>query len=757
MNVCNPDRTTRHAPAFALPTILIISTVMLIILAGAATSVGSIRAALNSQYYNLLATEAAESGLAAARSCLAQSNYVATWGSGTSSLRPNTGCTGGAACVNTSSCFVLSKSDMRTTFAVEAPTSSMAGSQVVTVTGTVQLMRTSNSTLPWKTYTQTLNARVGAEVGFNNVVFGYTASGAYFLTQGLDSVVRGTGYNGQGQLGVGSYGSVTTPREMLSLPGSARPVSIHTSFVSLGLNTFVIGSDNNLYGMGQNTHGQLGNGSMTTTSIPVRFQLPAGQKPINVALLGFATLVQTDTGNIYSVGYCDKGQLGYNYTIAGCTNQSTYKRVNLPTVVSSNPNTKPTTNLVVDGSNAYVRMEGGMVYGWGYNFFNRLGPNSTDGVDSSNPVVLGTFGVGSNPKAEQVAFDGEVVYVLDSTGKVTTFGRSMYGSKGTQRIRLMSEGYCMDNKSSNGLDMQTYYCNDSAAQEYTPNASGAISAKIAGVDRCLAAVSAVVGSVVRLVTCTPSSMSQPVLQRFTRGADQLIRSEANTSLCIQATQLTSLKLATCSASTNSQKWSIYDLPGMNYSADRMTYFDIPASAGRIVKIATDQWSTAVLTNTGQVWGAGQNDHGQLGLGAVRGEGVYLPGRFILPAGVTATDVMTTAVGGISPTNYYSNIYVIGSDGKVYGAGSNFYGQLGMGGSNYTDQATPVPMVGIGGPGNPRAVSVQAGFGTAVVLTDNGKIYTVGNNSSGQLGDGTTTKSATPKVNQYTNIIPSTTF
>jgi len=50
-------------------------------------------------------------------------------------------------------------------------------------------------------------------------------------------------------------------------------------------------------------------------------------------------------------------------------------------------------------------------------------------------------------------------------------------------------------------------------------------------------------------------------------------------------------------------------------------------------------------------------------------------------------------------------------------------------------------------------SVQSGLGTTVLLTDEGKIYTVGNNGSGQLGDGTLTNSSTPQARQYVNTRP----
>ncbi|MDN5835419.1 MAG: hypothetical protein L0H36_02160, partial [bacterium] len=83
------------------------------------------------------------------------------------------------------------------------------------------------------------------------------------------------------------------------------------------------------------------------------------------------------------------------------------------------------------------------------------------------------------------------------------------------------------------------------------------------------------------------------------------------------------------------------------------------------------------------------------------------------------------------------------------------GQLGIGSTNsYRD--VPVAMGVING-SSIKAKDVISGFGTTVVLTTDGKVYTVGNNNSGQLGDGTTSNSSTPKANKYTNVVPVTVF
>ena len=206
---------------------------------------------------------------------------------------------------------------------------------------------------------------------------------------------------------------------------------------------------------------------------------------------------------------------------------------------------------------------------------------------------------------------------------------------------------------------------------------------------------------------------------------------------------TTLQLYACLGNAN----QTFSLPDQHH----LVQFNLPAQAGTAVKVASDQYSIVVLTSNGQVWGAGYGKYGQLGDGA---NWTYqpFPVQFKLPNGVTAIDVWNTAY---SPTGgLYDNTFVIGSDGKVYGTGSNGLGQLGNG--TTTSTLTPVAMNVIDG-STIKALQVGSGYGTTIVLTDNHKVYTVGNNSNGQLGDGTTTNSSTPKANKYTNILPITMF
>ena len=739
--------STQHQHrGFALPTLLIVSIAMLIIMVSAVSAVGTTRAVLNDQYYSQLAREASESGAAYASACLKANGYVATWGAGASGkpLRPNTTCSGGDACTGSAQCYVLNGTGIKTTFSVDAPVQ-VGGVQTVTADGLVQLLRPSSGAV-WRNYDQTSSVRTGAQVSSTTVAFGYSggnygAAGAYFLTIAADGAIRGLGSNSDGVLGNGSLSPpgppILTPATF-ALPAGQRAVGVYTNFLSIGFNAFVVTASGDVYGSGRNSHGQLGDGTFTDRSTPVKFNLPAGKKAQYVGVLGWATFVLTTDNNLYVSGFCGAGMLGTSYTIAGCSDISTPTRVALPTPDVNDQNTIPTTNMALDRSNAYIRMAGGRVYGWGANDHGQLGNGTTN--PTSVPIKIGTYGDPAQPDAIQVVFDGDMVYVVDDSGVMKSAGYNFYGQAGNQHFPIVNPatGKCLDNNGGDGVRVQLYTCNGSAAQQWAWNADHSI--KNLATNKCLDNNGGD-GVNLQLYTCNVTQAQMYGMDSasnfYNWGSTHCLDNANGDGVTI--------RLWACNGSA-AQKYVIPD-------STTLKPFELPASAtGSIVEASTDQWFVSVLTSTGEVWSAGLTDQGQLGNGpAYNGWNAVAqptPVKFILPGGVTAKDIYVTSYGGIgSPA---SNTYVVGSDGKVYGAGSNGYGQLGNG--NTTNQSTPALMQVINGT-TARASQVQSGYGTTIILTTQGTVYTVGNNSNGQLGDGTTTNSSVPRANPYTNVLP----
>ncbi|MDB5165811.1 MAG: chromosome condensation regulator [Candidatus Saccharibacteria bacterium] len=115
------DQKTSYSRAFALPTILIASTVMLIVLLAAVQATVSTNNAINNQYIDKIGKEAAESGITMAEECLTLNGSI-TWSSATP-LKPNTDCNGAdlVTCTDTSTaaaCYVLASTNYRSSFTV---------------------------------------------------------------------------------------------------------------------------------------------------------------------------------------------------------------------------------------------------------------------------------------------------------------------------------------------------------------------------------------------------------------------------------------------------------------------------------------------------------------------------------------------------------------------------------------------------------------------------------------------------------------
>ncbi|WP_163870007.1 chromosome condensation regulator RCC1 [Myxococcus eversor] len=142
---------------------------------------------------------------------------------------------------------------------------------------------------------------------------------------------------------------------------------------------------------------------------------------------------------------------------------------------------------------------------------------------------------------------------------------------------------------------------------------------------------------------------------------------------------------------------------------------------------------------GRVYTWGRNNRGQLGLGA----------------DVTTDQTQPRAVPGLeSATSIAFNqnfATALAADGTVWTWGENSDGQLGMGtppvdGAPHTLDVTP-RYAATRVPGLTGAVSVAPGFRHTLVLMEDGTVRAFGNNTNGQLGDGTAVAKDYPVVVQ----------
>jgi alpha-tubulin suppressor-like RCC1 family protein len=142
------------------------------------------------------------------------------------------------------------------------------------------------------------------------------------------------------------------------------------------------------------------------------------------------------------------------------------------------------------------------------------------------------------------------------------------------------------------------------------------------------------------------------------------------------------------------------------------------------QVSMGQSAACAVTVAGGVLCWGLNDFGQLGNGTTTASSVPVP-----VAGLTSG--VTAVVMG------FSSACAITSGGGVMCWGENGAGQLGNG--TTTDSAVPVPVTGL----SSGVTSVSIGAGTACAVKAGGAVVCWGNNQDGLLGDNSGVSSSVP--------------
>ena len=136
----------------------------------------------------------------------------------------------------------------------------------------------------------------------------------------------------------------------------------------------------------------------------------------------------------------------------------------------------------------------------------------------------------------------------------------------------------------------------------------------------------------------------------------------------------------------------------------------------IIAIEDGGHHTIALKSDGTVWTWGYNEWGQLGDGTTTNR--------TTPVQVSGLSGVTVIAGGNDHT------IAMKSDGTVWAWGHNSYGQLGDGTATNTPRTTPVQVIGLS-----DIADIAGGEWHTIALKSDGTVWTWGDNTYGELGDG----------------------
>jgi alpha-tubulin suppressor-like RCC1 family protein len=537
-------------------------------------------------------------------------------------------------------------------------------------------------------------------------------STGHLLAWGRDNV----GQLGDGNTGDNFNSDVPIP---VSVPPGTRAKAI-----SIGeADAFALTSTGHLLAWGFNSVGQLGVGKKATVeATPLQVPLPAGTEVKSIAAgsdFGFAL---TTNSALFAWGANDTGELG---------NGSTRSR-RAPVRVRFHLRGKPVgriTSLVAGCAHTLALTSSGAVLAWGFNRDGELGTGNTARHHAPVRVDLprGT-------RARSISAGCTFSMALTTSGHVLTWGSGKAGQLGigstSRRIRparvsfasgLMVAGIGAGPDSTNGFAIVFRPCAG-------PNRSSCHPATVAARARPEPGVAtATAGTLRGWGSNTSGALGDGKKESFraTAGPVRLPGGTKVTSVrsqCSHSLAVTSAGGVLAWGANNQGQLGI----GTTQSHRTPVRVHLPAGTKVSAVRAGCNFSLA-LTTSGHVLAWGFNSNGELGIGTTQGH--RTPVQVHLPKG--------TRVTAISAGDDHS--LALTSTGRVFSWGSNHEGQLGD--TTTTSRHKPVP---VALPKGTKVKALAAGTVFSFALTSKSALYAWGADGASELGDGQITNKPTPE-------------
>jgi alpha-tubulin suppressor-like RCC1 family protein len=560
------------------------------------------------------------------------------------------------------------------------------------------------------------------------------AGGYHNLALKSDGSVWAWGRNSDGQLGDNTTINRLTPFKMGLL-------SENVTRIATGLyHSVALRNDGYVYTFGRNGEGQLADGTTANRSHPESANTPGDFTLSNITEIGsgryHCLAVKINTGKGYAWGYNVAGQIG-DGTTANASYAIATKGVN---GVGS---LLDVTRITGGTAHSVALMEDGTLRAWGDNAYGQLGDGST--TDRVTPVAVSGLG-----GVSAVVSGSYHMLALLANGTIRAWGRNNQGQLGDGTMNAHSlPTQVPDLAGVTQIASGDYHSlalrSDGSVwawgdNEYGQLGDGSTTDRLAPVETIgLTEIGVATGDAHSLAL----SSSGLVWAWGSNGSRQLgddTSTDRTTPILVKSSSGTGflngvLRIAagthhSLAIRLGGSVWAWGSNQNGRLGDGTTSTRDLPIQViglSNIVAIAGYHHSLAVKAD-GTVWAWGRNGLGQLGDGTTTQRLTPVAVKGQNGAGVL-TGVRTIAAG-----EWHS--LALKTDGTVWAWGENGSGQLGDG--TFTDHYTPAPVSGL-----THIVAIAGGAHHSLALKADGTVWAWGRNNKGQLGDGTTTESNLP--------------
>ena len=549
------------------------------------------------------------------------------------------------------------------------------------------------------------------------------------------------GYNGYGQLGGGTYISSSTVPLQVSGLSDLISISASTNF------TLAAKSDGTVWAWGNNSYGQLGNSTLSSRYVPG--QVSGLNRVISVSAGGYHSLALKSDGTIWSWGNNSFGQLGNGTTTDSSSAVLVNGFGNIIPVTSITLN-KTSITLLLGASDTLIATISPLeatnkAVAWSS---NNPGVASVDsngkvtGLTAGTATVTAATADGGKTATCTIAIDSSPFIPVTGVILDKTFTKLPVGASETLIAAISPSN------ASNKL-VAWSSTNVSVA---TVDSGGNITAISAGT----AAVFATTADGARIAIClisvtAPGAVTSPQISvgynhNVVLKSDATVWTWGNNSkgqlgngnyskslIPVQVNDICDVvsvsagSYYTLAAKSDGTVWAWGDNSYGQFGNTATTKSAVPVQVSGlsgIIFVSASQDFNVAIKSDGTVWAWGDNSYGQLG------DGTYGYSTFPPRQVKNLTDVISVSAG-------LHHTVALKSDGTIWTWGSNNSGQLGNGPS-IGNKYAPEQISGLS-----SVVSVSAKQNFTIAAKSDGTVWAWGDNSYGQLGDGTTTDSSVP--------------
>ena len=549
-----------------------------------------------------------------------------------------------------------------------------------------------------------------------------------------DGKVYVTGYNAKGHL---SNGTTTNSTKFIPLLNNdntevtdalVMPEKILDSDTAYYPSVFsIIRKDGTVWSAGNNTYGQLGN----ATNVSSKYLTQTGKAEVELNIkneyikIGDTTDVKVTSASMFSAFTKEKinqndwtwkssnedvATIDENGTVTGktigyttITGYNAKKGLKGKAIINVYRNTEGAITVPVVGQgygNTITLKEDGTVWATGKNDYGQLGVGDTINRNTSLQVKIDENTYLENVKKIDVTDDTTIA--LTKTGEVYAWGRNYYGELGVGDKNVRSYATRVKGIDGNGYLENIIDVANGEGNSYAIDKNG----NVYGWGH---------GGYNQIDDTTTAKMYPTKMSDCT---DAISISAGDCFMAVMQSNSNTLE----------RGYNRYGQRGNGTTADTPTGTCIVGND--INKICAGNDSTLIIKEDGTVWTAGRNRYGELGVGDTSDRTKFT--KLTLEDG---TEIK--AKYGELNANITT---ILGKDGKVYATGYNEYGQLSNG--TTTNSKKLKPMLNSDGTEVTDAMLIKVGemsdpdINTGILKKD-GTIWVSGNNTYGQIGNGTT--------------------